>query len=96
MKLGFVSPVIKEGKQVVELQKSEIEKMNVKWEAAAVLYVVGDTPTIAAITRFLYKDWCYLQKLEIFKHDEGYFVLNFGSIADRDEVICAGPHTFWG
>lgn len=51
MKLGFVSPIIKDGQQIVELQKSKIEKMNEKWEAVVVLYVVGDTPTIATITR---------------------------------------------
>lgn len=60
MKLGFVSPVIQDGVPVVQLRKPEIEKLNGKWESAVVMYVVGDTLTITAVTKFLYKDWKHL------------------------------------
>lgn len=96
MKLGFVPPTIKEGSSVVKLQKEKIDQMNDKWLNAVVMYVVGETPTITAITNFLYKDWKHLHKPDIYKHDDGYFVLRFASMADRDEVLCAGPHSFRG
>lgn len=58
--------------------------------------MVGDTPTIEAITRFIYKNWCHLQKPDFYLHEVGYFILNFGSVEDRDEVLYSGPHTFQG
>lgn len=52
-KLGFVSPILKDGKAVASLQQCEIDKMNAKWEVALIMFVVGYTPTIASITRFI-------------------------------------------
>lgn len=58
VKLGFVAPIIKDGKHnIAQLQQTEIDKMSKKWDfSMIILYVMGETPTIAAILRFIYKD----------------------------------------
>lgn len=52
-KLGFIPPVVKDGKSVASLQQSEIAKMHSKWEISFILFVVGYTPTIASVARFI-------------------------------------------
>lgn len=96
MKLGFIAPMIKDGTSIAQLQQSKIDAMTINWKSAVVMYVVGDTPTITALSQFVSKDWNHLQKPLIYKHTEGYFVVKFASEADRDEVLCAGPHSFRG
>lgn len=32
----------------------------------------------------------------IFYHDEGYFVIKFASVEDKNAVLYSGPHMFWG
>ena len=51
-----------------------------------ILYVVGSTPTIAAISRFIAKDWNHTRKPHVYLHDDGYFVIHFASIEDRDDI----------
>lgn len=46
MNLNFVSPTMKNGKKIIELNKLEFEKENAKWKQALILYVVGVTLTI--------------------------------------------------
>lgn len=96
MKLGFVKPLIKNGAQVVQLHKDEIEKMSIKWESAMILYVVGFDPTIAALNRFIAKEWNNVQTPHVYLHDDGYFVIHFKSVGDRDEILFSRPHTFLG
>lgn len=58
--MGFVSPVIKKGQHIAKLKKEEVDKMAKKWSARMIFYVLGEQPTIAAVTRFVAKDWNHL------------------------------------
>lgn len=52
-----------------------------------VLYVVGQTPSIDAIIRFITKEWNHVSRPQVFLHEEGYFVVKFASIDDKKEVL---------
>lgn len=95
-KLKFVAPLIKDGKHIAKLQQPEIDHMTKKWEAALVFYVVGYTPTIAAVNRYIAKEWNHIQKPLVFLHDDGFFVVQCMSVADKDEILFEGPHMFNG
>ncbi|KAF3637456.1 putative protein DOWNSTREAM OF FLC-like [Capsicum annuum] len=49
--LNYVAPVMKNGEKIIELNKEEIEKATEEWKQALILYVVGDSSTIAVIER---------------------------------------------
>ncbi|KAL2921508.1 Chlorophenol O-methyltransferase [Bienertia sinuspersici] len=94
--LSFISPVVVNGKAQARLSQAAVEVENAKWEAFAIVYVIGDTPTIATMGRYVEKEWNFVSKPTIFLHDEGYFLIRFVSKEDRDEVFFSGPHSFYG
>ncbi|OIT00302.1 persulfide dioxygenase ethe1 -like, mitochondrial [Nicotiana attenuata] len=93
MNLSFVALIVKDGEKIIELNKEEIEKENAKWRQALILYVVGDTPTIGALERFISAHWNFSSKPKVFYHNDGYFVVRFNCMEDRDEVLYSGPYT---
>lgn len=94
--LSFIAPTILEGTPVAMLDKVDMSKMAAIWDCALIMYVVGDKPSIGAVIRYIDKEWGHVGKPNVFLHDEGYFVVKFCSKRDRDEVLVAGPHTFFG
>ncbi|XP_056687832.1 uncharacterized protein [Spinacia oleracea] len=94
--LNFIAPTVCDGTPIAVLDKNEIQKMNDLWGNATVMYVVGEKPSIGAILRFIEKEWHQVSKPQIFLHDEGYFVIRFQSKKDKESVLVAGPHMFFG
>ncbi|XP_009798363.1 uncharacterized protein [Nicotiana sylvestris] len=93
MNLSFVAPIVQNGETIVELAKNEVEKETEKWRNALILYVVGNTPTIGALERFIVSQWNFVAKPMIFYHNEGYFVIKFNNMEDRDAILYSRPHT---
>ncbi|XP_033509708.1 uncharacterized protein [Nicotiana tomentosiformis] len=86
MELKYITPIIVEGELMAQLQQEEIDRETTKWKYALIMYVVGNSPFIAS-------NWNYTAKPKVYYHNEGFFRIKFGSIADRDEVLFSGPHT---
>lgn len=61
-----------------------------------VMYVVEELPSIGAVSRYMEKKWSQVVKPQVFLHDEGFFVLKFAFVADRNTVLFARPHSFYG
>ncbi|XP_056691905.1 uncharacterized protein [Spinacia oleracea] len=55
--LGFISALVKDGRKVAQLQQKELDSMADKWQAAIVMYVVGESPIIASVKRFMAEVW---------------------------------------
>lgn len=53
MPLKYVAPIIKDGKKVVQLTKADVELETKKWRNSIILYVVGESPTIVRLKRFI-------------------------------------------
>lgn len=70
--LKFIAPAIKNGSSVACLDKSETDKLSEIWVTSLVIYIVGVTPSIGAITRFIEKGWNSVAKPTIFLHDNGF------------------------
>ncbi|KAG5615423.1 hypothetical protein H5410_015247 [Solanum commersonii] len=51
--LSYITPVMKNGEKVIELKKKEIDKATEEWKQALILYVVGESPTIAAMKMYI-------------------------------------------
>ena len=64
------------------------------WTFALIVYVVGHTPSIRMILRHIEKEWNNVAKPQVFLHENGYFVVKFQNIDDRNEILYSGPHMF--
>lgn len=64
-----------------------------KWKNAVILYVIGESPTIAYLTLFLRRQCSIERKFEIYYHTDDYFVVRFEHEDDRDKMMLEGPYT---
>ncbi|KAH0752001.1 hypothetical protein KY285_005149 [Solanum tuberosum] len=92
MKLNFVAPVMQNGEKVVKLYKEEVDLETNKWKHTIILYVVGASPTIASLERYIANQWNYIAKPTVYYHNDVYFLLRFPSLEDRNAVMYSGPH----
>lgn len=91
MTLGYMAPLLKQGVPTAKLCRSEIEKESEKWKQTIIMYVIGDTPTISYLKFFIQKQCEILGNLEIFYHNEGYFIVRFELKEDKNKMPCDGP-----
>lgn len=90
--LSYVAPSIKQGIPTAKLVVSEIEREADKWKNAVIFYVIGDSPTITYLTKYL-KTHCDVEgAFEIYYHNEGYFVIKFELPSDKDKLLFEGPY----
>ncbi|KAK4709754.1 hypothetical protein R3W88_004267 [Solanum pinnatisectum] len=66
MGLNYINPIMRNGEQVIELKKEEIEKATEEWKQALIL--------------------------DTYHHNDGYFLVRFANLDDRNEVLYSGPH----
>lgn len=92
LELGYVAPILKEGIPTAQLCVTELEKEASKWKNVVILYVIEDKPTIAYLKRFLQNQCGVTGAVEIFYHNEGYFMIRFESKLDKDRMLYEGPY----
>lgn len=73
--------------------KSQILKRKLRNENAVIMYVIGESPSISYLNTFLMKQCNIENKPEIFFHLDGYFVVRFSSLDERNRVLYTGLHT---
>ncbi|MCD9643771.1 hypothetical protein HAX54_031470 [Datura stramonium] len=71
MDLSFVAPTVEDGRKVIQLLDTEVEKENEKWRKAVILYVVGESPTIGPLERYITANWNFAAKPKINFHNDG-------------------------
>lgn len=83
-KLSYITPTLKEGNPIACLKKDEIESETYKWKNAIILYVVVRSPSISFISTYTINQWSVSGDPEVFYHNEGYFIIQFKSMDDRN------------
>ncbi|XP_048494454.1 uncharacterized protein LOC125494736 [Beta vulgaris subsp. vulgaris] len=66
------------------------------WLNVVVVYVVGQNPTLNAITQYVKSQWQTQEETQVFKHDEGFFIVRLKSREERDNILFSRPHLFFG
>ncbi|XP_048489882.1 uncharacterized protein LOC125491854 [Beta vulgaris subsp. vulgaris] len=84
------------GELVAQLIKKKVDCMSEKWENALIIYVICQNPSLMAITKYCKTQWAPKCEFKVFKHDEGYYVVNLETREDRDSTLYFGPHLFFG
>lgn len=90
MKLSFIVPAMMNGKPIVCLQIPDVNAQLQKWSSAVVFYVVDENPTIKYLNMFIEKHWNCMDKTDIFLHEEGYLIISFESVNERDRILSSG------
>lgn len=80
--LAYITPVVKDNAKLVQFQANDVDMETEKWRKTIILYVVGSSPTIGAVKRFVAEQWNFAAKPKIYCHNEGYFVVLFNSLED--------------
>ncbi|XP_048501322.1 uncharacterized protein LOC125497704 [Beta vulgaris subsp. vulgaris] len=96
MNLSFIAPMVVNGESVAQLDKNDIENMSEQWGNALIVYVIGQSPSLMAITNYCKTQWAPKSEFKVFKHDEGYYVIKLEAREDRDAILYSGPHLFFG
>lgn len=91
--MKLVAPNVKNGKCVAHIDKVEVGKLCDIWANVVVVYVVGQTPIIGTIIRFITLEWNTVAKPKVFLHEYGYFLVKFESLRNRNEILYSGPFT---
>ncbi|PHU20157.1 hypothetical protein BC332_11308 [Capsicum chinense] len=94
MELDYVAPIVQDGAKIVQLQPNDVEQETEKWRKIVILHVVGDSLTIGALERFVASQWNFAAKPKIYYHNEGFFVVLFKSMEDRDAMLASRHHAF--
>ncbi|XP_070029543.1 uncharacterized protein [Nicotiana sylvestris] len=84
---------MKDGEVVAQLIEEDIVEENKKCNRALILYVVGNTPLIGAIERFINNQWASVQKPKVLFHNEGYFIVLLSTNEEKERVLMNGPYT---
>jgi len=95
-KLGFVAPLLNNGKKLAQLEENEESLGAENWKHTIIFYAIGVTPTFTAVQRYFSSNWNNIAKPDIFLHDDGYFVVRLQSRDDFDNIVYTGPHMFYG
>ncbi|KAK6773868.1 hypothetical protein RDI58_029107 [Solanum bulbocastanum] len=90
--LSYITPVMKNEEKVIDLKKEETDKATEEWKQALILYVVGESPTIAVMERYIALQVNTVSKPKVYYHNDGYFLVRFDNMDDKNEVLYSEPH----
>jgi len=93
LQLSYFAPVLKNGTPTACLTSDGISVEASKWKNAIFMYVVDDCPSLKYINTYIIKQWHYSTPPDVFYHDEGYYVIRFASIEEKNTALCSGPYT---
>lgn len=65
------------GHTTVQPEDEDVQSKEEKWKCALIVYDVGECPGYNTMTRYITLNWSSVVKLEVFLHDESYFIVKF-------------------
>lgn len=54
---------------------------------------IGECPGYNMMNKFITQTWNIVAALEVYLHENGYFIVKFNSLEDLREILYAGPYT---
>ncbi|CAK8561871.1 unnamed protein product [Lathyrus sativus] len=93
MQLKFIAPQIVNGEVEVVIEDEDIDSELKFWDTSLILYVLGADMSMHSVKQFMTKMWNFVALPDMYYHEDGYFLLRFGTHRDKDEVLRKGPYT---
>lgn len=91
--IEFIAPKIVEGQIEVEIEEADVEYEVKLWESLLIMYALGRDLSMNAMQQYMSKFYNFPNLLDMFYHEEGYFLLKFHSFKDKDLVLVKGQYT---
>ncbi|XP_058769354.1 uncharacterized protein LOC131643216 [Vicia villosa] len=91
--IEFVAPTMVDGEAQVEIEIDDVVQEMQYWEASLIMYAMGKDLSMYAVKQFMGRAWNHIQLPNIFYNEEGFFILKFRSIEDKDLILMKGPYT---
>lgn len=76
---------------VIELKKEEVDKATEELKQALILFVVGDSPTIAFVEKCISWQVNNVSKPKVYYNNDWYCLVKFTNSANKNEVIYSCP-----
>lgn len=93
--IEFIAQKIVEGEIKVDIEEADVEPEVKFWEYAHIIYALGRYLSMNIVKQYMSKLWNFIQLLDMFYHENGYFLLKFHSFKDRDMVLMKGPYIIY-
>jgi hypothetical protein len=91
--MEYVAPHRVNGEIEVEIVDADVESEIHFWASSLIMYVLGGDLSMNAVKLFMTCNWNFVKLPDMFYNEEGYFILRFHSLADKDAVMMQGPYT---
>ncbi|XP_058771879.1 uncharacterized protein LOC131645220 [Vicia villosa] len=93
LQMEFVAPKVVNGELEVEIEEEDIASELRHWDSALIMYVLGGDLSMNNVKQFMIRNWNFVKLPEMYFNDEGYFILRFHTMDDKDLVLTKGPYT---
>lgn len=93
--IDFSAPTLVDGEVEVEIDEQDVESELDFWKTSLIMYVLGGDLTMNSVKLYMMKYWNFVALPEMFYNEEGYFIMKFKTIEDRDAVTRNGPYTIY-
>ncbi|CAI8595347.1 unnamed protein product [Vicia faba] len=91
--LKFVAPKVVAGKPVVEIEHEDVESELRFWGSSLIIYAIGVDMSMNVVNNYMIKEWYFVKLPEMFYNEEGFLILKFKTIKEREVVMLKGPYT---
>jgi hypothetical protein len=81
------------GEIEVEIEATDVDSEIQFWASSLIMYVLGGDLSMTVVKQFMIRHWSFVKLPNMFYNEDGYFILRFHSLADKDAVLMQGPYT---
>lgn len=87
-------PISKDGSILVKPPVEVLRRGNLLWSSSLVGFFLSSKLPYKVFKPIASRLWGNLGLSKVFLHDKGYYIFNFNSLADRDNILATGPWHF--
>lgn len=93
MKLEYIEPQKIDESDVTVILDEDVRDEIEYWKLALVGYYAGGTPTLSYMRKFVTEQWKHVGRPTLLGHDNGWLIVHFQCVEDRDAILRGGPWT---
>jgi hypothetical protein len=93
LSMQYVAPTVTSEGIEITIDEEDVESEVRYWESSLILYAMGEDLSMNMVKTFMEKMWNFVKLPDMHYHDDGYFILRFKTVEDRDLVLQRGPYT---
>lgn len=81
-----------DGEPVVHLEEAYVKNKTDKWKCILIAYFIGKFSWYNAMIRYRSHNWSNVAKLDLYLHEDGYYIIKFGTIENVHKILYVSPY----